>query len=224
MEVEQVEDPDMAYDHIVEILLDVKSMFYRLDDIIEEIDRKHTHYMKNAVMRARFKLATGNNMEGKLSKILDALAEEINAGETVDLQEEASEELKELCSVYAQGYLSPESLRTIPVMKKTGVVDDISGSGAMTEEERQLYKEALRMKNRTRFSRKNIIEYVVALLGEKEKLSVEEVPITSRRDLIRIIYISIYAGNRSNNYEIKRSDRRVRISGYEFPYFDIIKR
>ena len=224
MEVEQEEDQDAAYDHIVEILLDVKSMFYRLDDIIEEIDRKHAHYMKNAVMRARFKLATGNNMEGKLSKILDALAEEINAGESGDIQEEASEELQELCSVYAQGYLSPESLRTIPVTKKTGVVDDISGSGAMTEEERQLYKEALRMKNRTRFSRKNINEYVVALLGEKEKMSVEEVPITSRRDLIRIIYISIYAGNRSNNYEIKRSDKRVKISGYELPCFDIIKR
>lgn len=54
----------------------------------------------------------------------------------------------------------------------------------MTEEERQLYKEALRMKNRTRFSRKNINEYVVSLLGDKEKLSVEEVPVTSRRDLI----------------------------------------
>ena len=80
------------------------------------------------------------------------------------------------------------------------------------------------MKNRTRFSRKNINEYVVALLGDKEKMSVEEVPITSRRDLIRIIYISIYSGNRSNNYEIKRSDKRVQISGYEFPYFDIIKR
>ena len=113
-----MEDPDAAYDAIVEILLDVKSMFYRLDDIIEEIDRKHTHYMKNAVMRARFKLATGNNMEGKLSRILDGLAEEINAGEAGDIQEEASEELRELCSVYTQGYLSPESLRTIPVTKK----------------------------------------------------------------------------------------------------------
>ena len=118
MEVEQVEDQDAAYDDIVAILLDVKSMFYRLDDIIDEIDSKPPRYMKNAVMRARFKLATGNNMEGKLSKILDVLAEEINAGETIDLQEEAPEELRELCSVYTQGYLSPESLRTIPVMKK----------------------------------------------------------------------------------------------------------
>lgn len=222
MEVEQEEDKDKAYDEIVNILLDIKSMFYRFDEIIEEIDRKHTHYMKNAVMRARFKLATGNNMEGKLSRILDLLAEELNRdGETV---EEHSEELSALCNIYVQGYISPESLRTIPTTKTAGEVDGISDAVVMTEEERQLYKEALRMKNRTRFSRKNINEYVVSLLEGKEKLSVEEIPIQSKRDLIRIIYISIYAGNHANNYEIRRTDKRVKRMGYEFPLFEIIRR
>ena len=73
--MEQESDRERAYDNLVEILLDIKSSFYRLDDIIEEIDRKHTTYMKNAVMRARFKLATGNNTEGKLLRILDQLAD-----------------------------------------------------------------------------------------------------------------------------------------------------
>lgn len=222
MEIEQESDRDKAYDNIVADLLDVKSMFYRLDEIIEEIDRKHTHYMKNAVMRARFKLATGNNMEGKLSRILDSLADELN--QKGDSAEIVSEELSELCNIYSQGYISPESLRTIPVTKKTGIVDDISEGIVMTEEERLMYKEALRMKNRTRFSRKNINEYVVSLMDGKEKMSVEEIPVQSKRDLIRIIYISIYAGNRSNNYEIRRTDKRVKRMGFEFPIFDIIKR
>lgn len=43
--------------------------------------------MRNAVMRARFKLATGNNLEGKLSKILEGLAVEMNRGETQDIFE-----------------------------------------------------------------------------------------------------------------------------------------
>lgn len=38
MEVEQEDDKDKAYDEIVNILLDIKSMFYRFDEIIEEID------------------------------------------------------------------------------------------------------------------------------------------------------------------------------------------
>lgn len=222
MEVEQEEDREKAYDCIVSDLLDVKSMFYRLDEIIDEIDRKHAQYMKNAVMRARFKLATGNNMEGKISRILDAIADELNQNE--GNAETVSEELSSICSIYVQGYLSPESMRTIPVTKKNGIVDDISEGAAMTEEERLLYKEALRMKNRTRFSRKNINEYVVSLMKDKEKMSAEEIPVESKRDLIRIIYISIYAGNRSNNYEVVRTGKRVKRMGFEFPVFDIIKR
>lgn len=222
MEVEQETDSTKAYDSVVMDLLDIKSMFYRLDEIIEEIDLKHSGYMKNAVMRARFKLATGNNMEGKLARVLDILAEEMNGDSAMD--EETSEEVAEICSVYCQSFISPESLRTIPVIKKNSIVDAMSGNVAMSKEERLLYKEALRMKNRTRFSRKNINDYVVSLLEGKEKMSVEEIPIQSKRDLIRIIYISIYSGNRSNNYEIKRTNQRVTRLGYEFPLFEIVKR
>lgn len=216
MEVEEVEDWDMAYDNLVSLLLDVKSSFYRLDDIIEEIDRKHARYMRNAVMRAKFLLATGNNLEGKLSKILNQYAEELNGGTPNDLQS--------IFAIYPQNYLSPESLQTIPVSKKMGAVDKISEENRMSEEERQLYKEALRMKNRNRFSRKNINEYVTELLGERRQMPVNEIPVESRRDLIRIIYISIYAGNRANNYTVRRTGTRTEIDGFSLPYFDIIKK
>ncbi len=216
MEVEETEDSDQAYDQVIGILIDIKSSFYRLDDIIEEIDRKHARYMRSAVMRARFLLATGNNLEGKLSKILDMYVRELN--------DEIQPDLETLFSLYPQSYVSPESLQTIPVTKKLGTVSKFSDDAGMSEEERQLYKEALRMKNRSRFSRKNINEYVVNLLDGRDELPVTEVPVASRRDLIHIIYISIYAGNRSNNYTIKRSGRQVEMQGYSLPYFDILRK
>lgn len=216
MEVEETADMDQAYDHVISMLIDIKSSFYRLDDIIEEIDRKHARYMRSAVMRARFLLATGNNLEGKLSKILDVYVRQLNEGNQSDMET--------LFSMYPQSFISPESLQTIPVTKKLGKISNFSDDAGMSEEERQLYKEALRMKNRSRFSRKNINEYVVKLLDGRDALPVTEVPVTSRRDLIRIIYISIYAGNHSNNYTIKRSGRQVEMHGYSLPYFDILKK
>lgn len=230
MEVERESDRESAYDKLVEILLDIKSSFYRLDDIIEEIDRKHTTYMKNAVMRARFKLATGNNTEGKLLRILDQLADEMNQeGIGDDTQSESSKDggfsaVEELFAVFTQGYLSPESLRTIPVSKKDGNVDSFSDGIAMSEEQRALYKEALRQKNRMRFSRKNINEYVLTLLEGKERVSAEEIPIETRRDLIRMIYVSIYAGNRANNYELIRGEKRIKKLEFELPDFEIVRR
>ena len=55
-------------------------------------------------------------------------------------------------------------------------------------------------------------------------MPVTEVPVESVRDLIRIIYISIYSGNRSTHYEIRRSGKQVEIQGYSLPYFDIVKK
>ncbi len=216
MEVEESKDPDQAYDQVIAILIDIKSSFYRLDDIIEEIDRKHARYMRSAVMRARFLLATGNNLEGKLSKILDVYVRELN--------EENQPDIETLFSLYPQSYISPESLQTIPVVRKLGAISGFSDHAGMSGEERLLYKEALRKKNRSRFSRKNINEYVVNLLKGREVLPVTEVPVASRRDLIRIIYISIYAGNHSNNYTIKRSGKQVEMQGYSLPYFDIVRK
>ena len=226
MEVEPELDEDSAYDKIVNDLLDVKAMFYRLDEMIEEIDKKHAQYMKNAVMRARFQLATGNHTEGKLLRILGRLAEEYNetADEKDELVDEAPEEMAQLCNLYVQGYLSPESLRTIPVMRNTELVNRIGEETAVSVEERSLYKEALQMKNRIRFSKGNIHEYVTNLLEGKERISVQDIPVESKRDLIRIIYIRIYAGSLSHSYEIVRNGEKVERLGFTFPMFDIIKR
>lgn len=224
MEVEQVESQEEAYDRLVECLLNIKSSFYHLDDIIQEIDRKHMRYMRNAVMRAKFLLSTGNNLEGKLSRILENFVEDINNNENEDLGEEVVDDITKLYTLYPQGYLSSESLKVIPTSRKVGKVDKINQMDRMTEEERQLYKEALHRKNRMRFSRKNINQFVNEILAEREKVPVTEIPVATRRDLIRIIYISIYAGNRANNYIIERSKRRVKIAGYELPYFDIIRK
>ena len=216
MEVEETEDQEKAYDEVISMLIDIKSSFYRLDDIIDEIDRKDARYMRSAVMRARFLLATGNNLEGKLSRIIDFYVQQMNSGE--------EESFEGLFSLYPQNYISPESIQTIPVTKKMDAISRFSNQAQLSEADRLLYKEALRRKNRSRFSRKNINEYVINLLGDRDKMPVTEVPVESVRDLIRIIYISIYSGNRSNNYEISRSRKQVEIQGYSLPYFDIVKK
>ena len=225
MEVKQFDDYDVAYDDVVASLMDIKSSFYRLDDIIEEIDNKHRRYMRNAVMRAKFLLSTGNNLEGKLSKILNNLSEEINNNNenASEIWEDYFVGSNNISSIFSQNYISPESIKAIPVKKSNSDISQISKTEVMSKEQRELYKEALRQRNRNRFSRKNINEYVVELLKERDKVPVDEVPVECKRDLIRIIYISIYAGNRSNNYKVKRSDKRVKIGEYELPYFEILR-
>lgn len=222
MEVRKVEDADIAYDSLVSNLIDIKSAFYKIDDIIEEIDSKHTKYMKNAVRRAQFLLATGNNLEGKLSRILNLMAEDVSNERSALFEVDEKANMK--ISIYPQRYISPESLKTMPVKKQMTDIGIINTAPVMTEEERALYKEALRQKNRRRFTRKNVNAFVEELLKDKERIPVTEIEINSKRDLIRLIYISLYAGNQSNIYKVKRTSRSVHIGDYSLPYFEIIRR
>ena len=222
MEVRKVEDADTAYDMLVSNLIDIKSAFYKIDDIIDEIDSKHTKYMKNAVRRAQFLLSTGNNLEGKLSRILNLMAEDINNERGALFEADEKESMK--ISIYPQRYISPESLKTMPVKKQMTEIGIIDSAPVMTEEERTLYKEALRQKNSRRFTRKNVNAFVEELLKDKEKIPVTEIEINSKRDLIRLIYISIYAGNAANVYKVKRTSRNVQVGTYSLPYFEIIRR
>jgi hypothetical protein len=223
-EIEQVSDPNEAYDCVVGILLDVKASFYRLDEIIEEIDQKHTRYIRGAVMRANFLLSSGNHAAGRIEKILADLADELNAEGGQAGIEPASEELQRLFALYPQRYLSQESLRTIPVVRKPGEIGRLPAERVMNAKERELYMESLREKNRRRFTRKKIDAFVLEQLGERMQMSVEELPADTRRDLIRIIYISIYAGYGANHYRICRNGKRVRMGGFTLPYFDIVRK
>ena len=223
MEVRKLPSRDTAYDQVLSELMDIKSAFYRLDDIIHEIDTKHTKYMRNAVRRAQFLLATGNNLEGKLSKILNAMADEMNKNEDALLQDPAEGEAPQV-SLFPQRYISGESFKTIPTKKKTADIGGIDMTPVMSEEERALYKEALRQKNRRRFTRKNVNAYVEELLKDREKIPVTEIEVGDLRDLIRLVYVSIYAGNAANVYKVRRSMRRVKIGEYTMPYFEILRR
>jgi hypothetical protein len=223
MEIEQEKDESKAYDEVVQIILGIKSAFFRLDEIIAEIDRKHARYQKNAVMRAKFLLSTGNNMEGKISQILGVMVKQLNEETEHNIYEEAPESWMELFHLYPQGFIDNESQRTIPVTRKFGGVDDLGSELQITEEERAIYKEAFMEKNRTRFSRKNINAYVGELLEGKERLKASTIPIANRRDMIRIIYISLYGNNRANCYTVERSRERIKVAGFEFPDFDIVR-
>lgn len=223
MEVEGEAEYDIALEQIVGMILNIKSSFHRLDDIIEETDKKHAKCIRSAVMRAKFLLSTGNNMEGKILGILNACVSEMNQSEYVDIYDDIEGDLFRIVQIYPQRYIEGESLRTIPVLKQAGVVDEIGEGEVLSEQDRALYQEALRYKNRNRFTRKNINAYVETLLENRDRVRASSLEIENKRDVIRLIYISIYGNNKSNCYQVERSNQRIKVAEYEIPDFEIVK-
>ncbi len=224
MEIEQVNDREEAHEEVINLIMNMKSSFYRLDDIIEEIDRKHAKYQQSAVMRAKFLLSTGNNSEGKILRILNYICDEFNKDETLNLYDESPEPLMQIFNIFPTRFIDNESLKTISVSKKIGNIDDLEDGFSVSDEERDQYLALWNEKNKNRFSRKNVNAYVEELLEGKSRITASSLPLNSKRDLIRVIFISLYGRNSVNCYKVEPKDTKITVNGFTFTDFEIIRR
>lgn len=198
--------------------------FRSYDDIVSEIDKKHSKYLRNAVERAKFLLLNTNNIEGKISTILQYMAECYNREEQNNLAEDASDDICALFNIFPQGFLSGESLKTVAISRKITDVEDIFEPIDITEEERKLRRIAISEKNKNRFSKKNIEQYVEALLSNKSIISASDILIETKRDLIRVIFISLYGHSTKAKYIVTPKDEIVLKNGFRFRDFEIKRR
>ena len=138
--------------------------------------------------------------------------------------EDASDDICSLFNIFPQGFLCGESLKAVAISRKITDVEDIFEPIDMTDEERELRKMAISEKNKNRFSKKNVEEFVSGLLLEREYLSASDIPIETKRDLIRIIFISLYGHSAKSDYIVKIKEEIISSQGFRFRDFEIKRR
>ena len=221
MEVEQVEEQGEAEDSLRGQIISVISAFRNYDDIISEIDSKNAKYIGSAVARAKFLLTNTNNVEGKISKILAYLSDEFNNDETLNLYDEIDDSLFEVFNIFPQGFIDSDSLYVVPISKKIYLPEELNITLGISAEERELRKLALQEKNINRFSRKNINTYVQELLEDKKVILASNIPIENRRDLIKIIFISLYGKDKKSIYKTIKTNEFITVNDFRFYDFQI---
>ncbi len=224
MEVEQVDDKLDAEEKLRVILINIISAFRKYDEIIEEIDYKHSKYMSSAISRAKFLLTNSNNDEGKISKILSYLSDEFNKDETLNLYYESDDMLIKIFNIFPQNFIDGDSLYVIPISKRISLPQELDNSLGMTDEERELRKLALKERNKNRFSRNNINAYVKNILKDKNVVLASSLPLKTKRDLIRIIFINLYGKDKKSKYKTKSVESAIEINNFRFYDFEIERR
>nr|WP_278184408.1 Wadjet anti-phage system protein JetA family protein [Clostridium cellulovorans] len=216
MEVEQIDEKVEAEELLRGQIMNIISHFRKYDDIIEEIDNKNSKYINSAVARAKFLLNNSNNTEGKISRILAYLSEEFNKDETLNLCDETDDTLFEVFNIFPQSFIDSDSLYVVPISKKMALPEKLSDKFGISEEERELRKLALKEKNKNRFSRKNINAYVHELLKDKKAVLASTIPLTTKRDLIKIIFISLYGKDRKSIYKTTQLNEIISVNDLRF--------
>jgi len=221
IEIEQAPDMAEAEDLLRVKIHNIISAFRNYDEIISDIDYKHSKYIGSAVARAKFLLTNTNNAEGKISKILRYLSDEFNDDETINLNDELDDAMLEIFNIFPQGFIDSDSLYAVPITKKISLPEVLSDSLGISEEERALRKLAMQEKSRGRFSRKNINAYVGELLKDNKAVLASTLPLESKRDLIKIIFISLYGRDKKSIYKAVPLNEIITINDFRFRDFII---
>ena len=190
---------------------------------MSEIDKKHSKYIKSAVERTKFYFLNNNNAEGKISTVLRYMAEMFNREEQNNLTEDVPDDICSVFNLFPQGFLSGESLKTVAVSRKITDVEEVYDPIAITEEERLLRKLAISERNKNRFSQKNVEQYVRTLLDGKRSILASEIPVKTKRDLIRVIFISLYGHSTKTGYVVKPINKVIFFEGFRFNDFEIVR-
>ncbi len=223
MEIEDVADYNDATEELTEKIHYIISAFINYDEIINEIDDKHSKYISSAVSRARFLLINSNSLEDKLKKILDTIAIEFNNEDNVNLNDESSEMLLNVFSIFPQRYIDSDSLYSPPISKQIGEIEELSDDFDIDIEYIKEEKRLIENKLSSRFSRKNINNFVNHSLGSANRVLASTLEIRSKRDLIRLIFVNLYGEYANNSYHIEKKDELVEVNGFRFNDFEIVR-
>lgn len=224
MEIEQVDDYLGADELLKGKILYMISSFNNYDEIIEEIEMKHTKYLSSALARAEFLLSNSNNMEGKIKQILSFIADEFNNDVSINLNDESDDILLNIFDIFPQSFIDGDSLYVMPITKKIEIPKVLDESFGISQEEREQRKIAMQEKNKRRFSKHNINQFVLKALNNNKSILASSLPLQEKRDLIHIIFVSLYARDEASKYNVQPINETININGFRFSDFKIIRR
>lgn len=219
MEIEQMSEQSEAQDELRGKILSIISSFRNYDDIIYEVDYKHSKYTASSVARAKFLLTNTNNAEGKISRILSYLSDKFNDDDTLNLNDELDDAVLEIFNIFPQSFIDSDSLYVVPITKKMSLPDVINNDIGISGEEREIRRLAMQERSRSRFSRKNINIYISEILKDNKSVLASTLPLKTKRDLIRVIFISLYGRDKKSIYRTVPLDEFLSINDMRFRDF-----
>lgn len=209
-----------ADDMVLELLHEVIDAFRRMDEILDEINKKNTRYQRAAINRARFLLSSSEDIRGQIKDILTFMNEHVQK-ENLDYNSIYElEEMDRLIKILYWDYLDVDSLYA-PVEGKKEFIPQEIPLIIPDEEARDEKRKKMHEKLEKILSPEKISSYVREQLGNKKSMCASELPISEGDTFIKMIYIRLYGQRKKVAYQLKMKEV-IEKDGFRFRDFDIL--
>ena len=209
-----------ADDMVLELLHEVIDAFRRMDEILDEINKKNTRYQRAAINRARFLLSSSEDIRGQIKDILTFMNEHVQK-ENLDYNSIYElEEMDRLIKIFYWDYLDVDSLYA-PVEGKKEFIPQEIPLIIPNEEARDEKRKKMHEKLEKILSPEKISSYVREQLGNKKSMCASELPISEGDTFIKMIYIRLYGQRKKVAYQLKMKEV-IEKDGFRFRDFEIL--
>lgn len=213
---------DEAEEFVLEMLHNVMEAFRRMDDILDEINKKNTRYQKAAINRARFLLSSSEDIKGQLKDILMFMNERIQAEKLDYHAVHELEETDRLIKIFSWDYLDMDSLYA-PIEGKREFVPQKMPEIIVDEQVRDDKRSRMKEKLAKILTPEKIADYVENQMKGRSRMLASELPLSEDDTFIRMIYIRLYGQRKNMSYRVETGEN-IEKDGYRFRDFTIIKR
>ena len=178
----------------------LRTQFDEIPSIVDEIDARNARFSGVALRKIRYFLRQDRRTEGQLQFIVDVLSK----GEAPEFE----------FDVYKCELLTNEFLYTPPSERPRARPQALEHRTAADTE--AIRKEAT-ARIRRFFVRRRLEEFVDTLLDGRPALSMEEVPVGSDEDYVRLLYLASYGLDGGSSFRLLPLMERIRRGRYGYP-------
>lgn len=211
-------DREEAFQVIEKMIGDILTYYEGMDELVNEVDRKNTSYIRASEEKIRYLLNTDRSIKGKLVEILKFIQKDINRVDKIKTEMSMSS------CIFNQGFLDEASLyirkrKEIRDKSQMLKIDDSYDETAFEFE----IKEFLERMNKS-FSHERIIKFMEEQFEEKNTISSSDISINSDEDFIMTIYASLKYNEKNTFYRVEFLKGYLLNGGYRMPYIKFIRK
>ena len=177
----------------------IKDSFDHIEDIMNEINLKHSRFVQSARVRIEFLLNNKKDIEGKINKIIRYLDDDMDITKMSQL-----------------AYLDSESLYTPRTKSVKGDIEEVK---EIEWDEKDIEKRIARLHLTNRINKKTVDAFVLKRLEEEDAFLASSLPLETSENAAYLALIFLYGYSHMARYASDLRDDLVEKNGYRFKEF-----
>ncbi len=220
-----VKTHDQAEEDVVKKINKIQDIYFRLSNEINNIDKTQSDYIKASTDKVIFLNNQDKTIKGKLEKIIQVLARNINRGQENNYPY-IIKDVNRSILLYQQGYLDTDSItrpykRQVKIPGEPMPIDDFGHNF----DENTIN---VLLGENQKYSDEHVMEFMSKNFKDKDVIQTKDINIQNIEDFIYLILASIKATSRVSFYDLNRDESKldinIDIDNYNVPNFEYQKK